>query len=454
VQISVEPAKPKEAGARGAIDLLLKIEAEARRAFTPGELAFLAANETMKITRCRQIFVCRRRGARMRIEAVSSVGKVERNSPRVRWIETIVKNLAKDTGLTSASEFTLPAYCPLGDEEHKTFPFRFMAWLPFALSSGHVFGGVVLAREIPWVEADLVVARRLAETYAHAWAALTGKGRLRRQLRMAPFLGIATLVLIVAAGFYPVPMAVLAPVEVSAIEPVTVAAPLDGIIGTVEVAPNQAVRKGDIIARLSDVGFRNDLAVAERDVSVSSARLKRVTLAAVNDFKARSELAEARAELALAEAKRDYARDLLSRSAIPSPADGVAVFTDPRDLTGHPVQTGMRIMDIADPAQIELRVDVPVADAIALKTGAKVRAFLDSDPLEPVDAKVVSASYEAVDAKGIGLAYRVRAQFAGKDNKAFRLGTRGTAQIMGDEVPLAFYLLRRPLSALRQRFGL
>jgi multidrug efflux pump subunit AcrA (membrane-fusion protein) len=453
VQVKVEPPKPKEAGPRTAVDLLLKIEADARRAATPAELAFLAANETMKITRCRQIFVFRRRANRMRIEAVSSVGKVERNSPRIRWIEAIVRNLGKDAGVATPREFSLPAYCPRGDEEHKTFPFRFMAWQPFCLSSGYIFGGMLVAREVPWTDADLVVAGRLSETYAHAWAALTGKRTLRRQLRVTPFLWAAGILLVLAAGFYPVPMAVLAPVEVSAIEPVSVSAPLDGIIDKIEVTPNQQVRKGDIVVRLSDVGYRNDLAVAERDVSLASAKLKRVSLAAVNDFKARGELAEARAELALAEAKRDYASDLLVRSAIPAPADGVAVFTDARDLTGRPVQTGMRIMDIADPGQIELRIDVPVADAIALKTGAKVRAFLDSDPLRPVEAEVFAASYEATEAKGVGLAYRVRAKLQG-ERKELRLGTRGTAQIAGDEVPLAFYLLRRPLSALRQRFGL
>jgi multidrug efflux pump subunit AcrA (membrane-fusion protein) len=454
VEIRVEPQRPKEAQARGALDLLLKIEADARRAATTSELSFIAANETLKITRCRQIFVLRRHGGKMRVDCVSSVGKVERNSPRIRWIEAIVKNLSDDAGLSTAREFTLPAYCPNGDEEHKTFPFRFIAWLPFALPSGQVFGGMLFAREIPWTEADMVVAGRLCETYGHAWAALTGKRRLNRRTRLALFLWTGGLALLVAAGFYPVPMAVLAPVEVSAIEPVTVAAPLDGIIGTVSVVPNQPVKKGDIVVRLSDVGFRNDLEVAERDVSVANARLKRVTLAAVNDFKARSELAEARAELALAEAKRDYARDLLARSSIPAPADGVAVFTDARDLTGRPVQTGQRILDIADPAQTELRIDVPVADAIALKTGARVRAFLDSDPLTPIDAEVVSASYEATEAKGVGLAYRVRARLAGEAQADYRLGTRGTAQILGDKVPLAFYLLRRPLSALRQSFGL
>jgi multidrug resistance efflux pump len=452
-QVRVEPPRPKETGPRAAVDVLLKIEAEARRALTPAELAFLAANETMKITRCRQIFVFRRRGNRMRVESMSSVGKVERNSPRIRWIEAIVRNLGKDAGVAKPQEFSLPAYCPKGDEEHKTFPFRFMAWQPFCLASGYVFGGMLIAREIPWTDVDLVIANRLSETYAHAWAALTGKRALRRQVRVTPMLWAAAIMLVLAAASYPVPMAVLAPVEVAAIEPVTVAAPLDGIIETVEVAPNQRVREGQIIARLSDVGYRNDLAVAERDVSVADAKLKRVSLAAVNDFKARGELAEARAELALAEAKRDYARDLLSRSTIVAPADGVAVFTDPRDLTGRPVQTGMRIMDVADPTQIELRIEVPVADAIALKTGAKVGAFLDSDPLRRIEAEVIAASYEAAEAKGIGLAYRVRAKLgAGKEQ--LRLGTRGTAQIAGEEVPLAFYLLRRPLSALRQRFGL
>ena len=42
-----------------------------------------------------------------------------------------------------------------------------------------------------------------------------------------------------------------------------------------------------------------------------------------------------------------------------------------------------------------------------------------------------------------------------EDGRALpRLGVRGTAQVAGDDVPLALYLFRRPLTVARQWTGL
>ncbi|GLS33897.1 HlyD family secretion protein [Mesorhizobium albiziae] len=136
-----------------------------------------------------------------------------------------------------------------------------------------------------------------------------------------------------------------------------------------------------------------------------------------------------------------------------APAPGVAIFTYKRDWIGRPVSTGERLMEIADPDKVQLRIDVPVADAIAVQSGAKVRAFLDSDPLRPVAAEVRSASYEAQLTDGNALAYRIYAAI-GAGQAPLRLGIRGTAQISGEKVPLAYYLFRRPIATIRQRFGL
>lgn len=435
-----------------AFDLLLKIEADSRRCETVGELVFLIANDTLRLTRARQIFVFAAKGKRQRVEAVSSIGKVERDSPRIRWIEAVTQALEADTGLEGKREFVLPAYCPPGDEEHKTFPYRFLLWLPFRLRTGRVFGGMLLAREVPWNEGDAVVAARLGDTYAHAWVALTGERRLRRRFSIKPWLAIAAL-LLAASGFIPVPLTVLAPAEVAPVEPRIIAAPIDGVVEAIVIDPNAGVQQGQLLFRMSDTALRNELAVAEQDVMVAEAKLKQVSQAAIGDPKARGELAVTRTELSLATAKRDYASELLQRSRVTAPIPGVAIFTDKRDWIGRPVTTGERIMEIANPENVQIRIDVPVADAIAVTSGAKVRAFLDSDPLRPLTAHVRTASYEAQLIEGDVLAYRIYAAIEEKPDN-LRLGIRGTAQVSGDKVPLAYYLFRRPIAAIRQRLGL
>jgi multidrug efflux pump subunit AcrA (membrane-fusion protein) len=446
-----EPAPDAGAAAR-AYDLLLRVEAEARHAQTVGELAFLIANETIRIAKCRQVFVLAGREGKLAVKAVTSIGSVDRNSPRMRWIEAMVRSLAKDKGLAAPCDFVLPAYCREDDAEQRTYPYRFFAWLPFKLRNGAVFGGMLLCREAPWNEAELLIGRRLADTYGHAWAALSGERRLQRRIRVKPLLAAAAIAT-VALGFVPVPMTVLAPVEVAPISPRIIAAPLDGVIESIAVNPDQAVREGQPLVKMSDIALRNELAVAEQDVRVAEAKLMQVTQGAVSDPKLRADLAVTRSELTVAVAKRDYARDMLQRSDVRSPADGIAIYTDRRDWIGRPVTTGERIMEVADPEKMQLRIDVPVADAIAVAEGAKVRAFLDSDPLNPASARVVAASFEARLIEGDILAYRIYAELEQRPDD-LRLGIRGTAQISGERVALAYYLFRKPISVIRQRFGL
>ncbi|MCW4629909.1 hypothetical protein [Marinomonas rhodophyticola] len=50
------------------------------------------------------------------------------------------------------------------------------------------------------------------------------------------------------------------------------------------------------------------------------------------------------------------------------------------------------------------------------------------------------------------IAYRIVADIHG-DIKPPRIGLRGTAKLYGDEVSLAYYLLRRPLTFIRQFLG-
>ncbi len=447
-------AAASDAGSSAAkgYELLLRVEAEARQAQTVSELAFLIANETIRIAKCRQVFALAGRAENLVVKAVTSIGAVDRNSPRIRWVEAMVGSLKSEKGLQAPCDYVLPAFCPPGDNENTNYPYRFVAWLPFKLRDGTVFGGMLLMREVPWTEPDLLIARRLSGAYSHAWAALTGERRLKRRIKIKPFLAAAAVAAI-ALGFYPVPMTVLAPVEVAPISPRIIAAPMDGVIDSIAVNPDQAVRQGEPLLKMSDVMLRNELAVAEQDVRVAEAKLMQVTQGAISDPKLRADLAITRSELTVAAAKRNYARDMLQRSDVRAPADGIAIYTDRRDWVGRPVTTGERIMEVADPDRMQLRIDVPVADAIAVSQGAKVRAFLDSDPLKPASAKVVAASFEARMIEGDVLAYRIYAALDG-EQPGMRLGIRGTAQISGDKVPLAYYLFRKPISVIRQRFGL
>jgi hypothetical protein len=95
---------------------------------------------------------------------------------------------------------------------------------------------------------------------------------------------------------------------------------------------------------------------------------------------------------------------------------------------------------------------VPPDDAVELEPGGEVNVLLHVDPLTPLTARIDRSSYEAILAPDGTLAYVVRAQLiAGQ--KLPRIGLRGTAKIYAEEVPLAYYLLRKPLASLRRSLG-
>lgn len=137
---------------------------------------------------------------------------------------------------------------------------------------------------------------------------------------------------------------------------------------------------------------------------------------------------------------------------MPAPRDGVAVFADANDWLGRPVATGERILLLADPTQPALQINLPVADAIALEVGAPVKLYLTTHPLSAIDGHITETSYQThITPDGLA-AYRLRAALDGRPDEA-RLGLRGTAKVYGGWTLLSYYVLRRPLAALREWSG-
>ncbi len=447
--------KAVQAGDNSAANQLLNIEREARQSGSEAELRYLMVNSTRKVVSYRQAFLLSKKGEKNYVtEAVSSLSAVDRNSNFIRWIEGNVKASLKKNGDADIALINLDLQNENLDPESKTYPFGNFVLLPLKLRDGEVFAQLVLAREAAWVEFDVTTASRLAETYSHAWQALAGPAQLKKRLRNKTLTAILAGVAIAAAGFLPIPLTVLAPAEVTASNPVVVAAPMDAVLEKVEVQPNTLVKKGQLLFRFNDTDLRNRFDVAGQSVRVAEARYLQVQRNSFSDPSAKRDLAIALSELKLKAAEYDYAKELLALSEVHAPKPGLVIFSDIDDLTGKPVSTGERIMRIADPANVELVIDLSVADSIVLEDQARVRLFMDSAPLHPVEAELETASYHARPDKDGVLSYRVVAKFSNQDEVVIpRIGLRGTAQIHGEEVPLAFFIFRKPLSVIRQWIG-
>ncbi|HSK41902.1 MAG TPA: HlyD family efflux transporter periplasmic adaptor subunit [Arenibaculum sp.] len=441
-----------------AITGLVQLEKRVRHAATPEEFGFLVVNETHALLRYRQAALWRRgeRGSG-RVTALSGLAVPDRNAPFVVWLRGLMRRL--DGHEQARSIRAVGAADTGGDGEAGRWAEWLPAhalWVPLASAEGEPLGALLLARDEPWTEHERHLASYLADAYGHAWAYLLRRSRPDRWRRLSARrnrIAAGLAVLLFAAGWIPVHDSALAPAEVVPSDPVVVRAPFDGVVDRFAVRPNQPVGEGEILLSLDPVRLKNRLDVAVKALDVAEAEHRQAAQQALFDPKSKATLAILRGRMEQHSAEVDYLKGLLERIEIRSPRAGIAIFDDEHDWIGKPVTIGERILTLADPGQTELEIRLPVADAIVLNEGAQVRIFLNTDPQNPIPATLTYAGYQAAVGPDGTPAYRLKADF---DDAAAvpRIGLKGIAKIYGNETTLFYHVMRRPLAALRQRFGL
>ncbi|SDI18314.1 efflux RND transporter periplasmic adaptor subunit [Pseudomonas panipatensis] len=432
-------------GSEWAFAQFIALERQARQADSVERLAFAMVNDGQALFAFRHAALL----IAGKVRALTGVSVVEPNAPFVAFIERACVELQRQGLLDAPAAVDAERLSEQTRVDQRELSLAQAFWLPLRDRQGVLFGGLWLAREQPWGAAEQALLGALGDAYGHAWSALQPRLPLRLRWprrRIALAIGAAALLLLL-----PLRQSVLAPAEVVPSGGLVIAAPLDGVIAQVVVRPNQTVKRGDLLVRFDATTLKAQADVAERALAVAEAELKANSQRAFQDAEsaARLDLLAARVEQKRAE--RDYARDLLARSEVHAEQDGVAVFADAERWTGKPVRTGERLMEIADPRSAELRIELPAGNVMHLESGAEVALFLDNQPLTSLPAHLQRIGYEAEAVPSGGLAYRL---VAGFDEAAPRIGLRGTAKLYGARAPLGYYLLRRPLTALRQTLGL
>jgi pyruvate/2-oxoglutarate dehydrogenase complex dihydrolipoamide acyltransferase (E2) component len=239
---------------------------------------------------------------------------------------------------------------------------------------------------------------------------------------------------------------------VVAFQPTIVRAPFEGVVDHFEVQPNEQVEAGQVLLTLDPRAIENKLEVANKALAVAEAEYRQAAQQAVFDDKSRALLAVLKGRAEQRRADVTYNQSLLDRVKVTATRSGLALFDDPNTWIGKPVAIGERLIEIADPAQPEIEIWLPVADAITLSPGADVDFFLNIAPESPLRATLRQASYEASQSPGGLLGYRLKAKLSDPAHPP-RIGLKGTAKVFGERVSLFYYLLRRPLAAARQFVG-
>jgi hypothetical protein len=249
----------------------------------------------------------------------------------------------------------------------------------------------------------------------------------------------------------PIRLTVLAPGELVAAHPAVIRAPMDGVVGNLLVMPNALVKAGQPLLNLEDASLQSRLEVAQQALSGSLAEYRQAAQLAVTDAKYKGQLALLTGKVQERQAEAEYLQGQLERAHIVAPNSGIALFDDPSEWIGKPVVTGERIMRVAAPDDVEVEAWLGVGDAIPLPVGSAVSLYLNASPLFSVPAQVRYVAHDAIQRPDGSYAYRVRAALDGKTEH--RVGLKGTAKLSGSWVPLIYWVLRRPVAAIRQMIG-
>lgn len=428
--------------------LLLELVKRARaEAANESALRFVAVNDTHLLTPYHQAALYQEG----RVVALSGLTQPEANTAYVRWLELILPTLPSDTW-HRVTPSSLP---PLLSADWSQWLPAHVLWIP----AGTNGDGLLCARDDLWTDADAALLREWMAT----WSAFQATSRRRHfqwhwrtflrsvlgVLRRRPILFVA---IAIVASLVPVRLSVLAPGELVAINPLAIRAPIDGVIERFHVQTNERVTEQQPLFSYDRAYWTGRLAVAEEGLRSAEAEERQQNLRALQDSRARSQLALARSVREERRIEVEYLREQLTRADVVAPRDGVVLMDDPAEWIGRPVGAGQRILRLVEPEVKEVEIWLPVGDAIVLPAGAEVRLYLHSSPLRPVTARVRSVAFEAVRRPEGTFAYRILATIDG--SSSHRIGLKGTARLHGSQVPLIYWMLRRPLAWLRGFSGL
>ncbi len=330
-------------------------------------------------------------------------------------------------------------------------------WLPIAVE-GQTVAGLWLERwgESLFTEDEMAKLEPLALAYGVAWRGVVRPrsrllGALSSRKRVAAM--TALLLLIVALCLVRLPLRIVAHCEVVPRDPVAVAAPLDGVIDEVSVLPGRTVRRGEALAVYDKRVATEELKVAEEQVQIIESNLQRSRVQSFDDPSARSAIALLESRLEQERIRLRIAQHRVDQLDVVAPVGGTLMFDDPHQWRGRPVQVGQRLMMIVDPAKTKLRIWLPDGDNIKFDWGRKLAVILDSDPLVSRRAALRFVSNHSQISSDGAPRFRAEADWvtAGSDVKT---GLQGTVILYGDSVPLGYWLLRRPLGAVRKFSGI
>jgi multidrug resistance efflux pump len=439
-------------------DALMGLARRARRAEDEATLRFILTNETYSLATY-QVALLWIEGEG--VVSQSGVSHIERTSPFVLWADRVCMALCQQT----EPSVVAPAMIDAADvpQWSESLPPRAL-WLPFEMGSDSpgksTKAGLLLARDESWSPAEIALLAEWIEVWTQAWQLQYSPSVRKRFARgwrwlshLTPAKKVIYGALLLAFLFFPVRLTILAPAELVPRDPSVIRVPIEGVVEEFFVAPNDRVQTGQALFKLDLTALTSKLQLARQEMQIASAEYRQSALQSLTDPKSRSMLTPQEGRALERQLEAEYLEKLLQKAQIQSPREGVVIFDDPLEWVGRPVVAGEKVMVVAAEDDMEIEVWVPLNEAIELEPDAPVTLYLNTAPFAPVRGELRYLGHEAVARPDGSYAYRMRARIT-DPGRAARIGLRGTAKVAGEYVTFSYWVLRKPIVALRQFLGI
>ncbi len=410
---------------------------------------FRMANETHEVFPYERALFFDLEAATPRLAAISGYEDLPRDAPHAAAACKIAASARRrGLGVLRAEDFP-----DLKAEWQTVCPEGTALWLPLTIK-GENAAALWLERpdNATWTAEEIALLGVLAEGYASALAPYRSRWRAVLKALTQRRALTALVVIAIAALAWPIPMRVMAPCEVVAENPTVVTAPLNGVIAEVLVKPGQRVETGDLLFRYDDRAGRQDLEVAERQVSIVRAQLDESLASAMREREAQARTRILQAQLAQEEARLELARYICSRLEIKAPKAGLVEMPEPAEWQGRPVKVGERLLRLLSPECTRVRFWVAERDRLPGLEKKPARVFLPSVPSKVFTARILWLNTAVQNSPQGVPSFLGEAEWQDQP-PTFALGQQGQIALYGEKSSSLHSILRKPLAALRPWLG-
>ncbi len=147
------------------------------------------------------------------------------------------------------------------------------------------------------------------------------------------------------------------PGTVEALKKADLAFRVQGQLVELPVKPGRRVKEGDLLARLDDAVYRNVLAEREAQFALVQIRYDQAQKLRKKELASQLELDQSRAELEVARALLNAARDKVTYTRLTAPFDGMVARVDPENY--QTIKAQVPVIQVQDNDQLEVRFSVP-----------------------------------------------------------------------------------------------